>query len=814
LFLSACLVQAATKAQAADMSVLPVGDLDARATLFIGIFTGIICFSLVSAVLFLRAARKARRAEARARSNAGQYDRKLDFLAAVVGSDPQLLVHWNESGDPAIVANSLGSDLAVPDDVARLVRFGGWLKPETAAELESSLEQLHSEGHGFEIELETKSGATVIADGLVAGSGSVLKLRSAAADQSGFSQIVNRDSPQADDAPAARAVLDALPMPVWFFDSKGRIEWVNEAYANAVEAETAQEARDQQYQILGAAQRKAALSALEHSDSYDCQLDGAGRGKKDRLEAVLMKSGEARIGIAMDPVDQSSRTNELSRHFSQQSGILDQISTAIAVFSAERQLTYFNNAFVDHWGLDADWLKGRPRDSELLDKLRDMRRLPEQADYRDWKRKQLAIDDSGKIREDWWHLPDGRTTHVVANRAPDGSVTYLYEDETETLALKSRFNALMRVQKETLDHLGEGVAVFGSDGRLKLFNPSFATIWNLDPESLNAEPHIDDVIKACREQLNDATAWSELKAAVTSIDDQREPIEGQLERPDGVYLAYAGLPLPDGATLLTYVDISDTKRMENALIERNEALVAADRLKSAFISHVSYELRTPLTNIIGFSEFLQNSSVGPLNDKQQEYLGDIRSSSDTLLAIIDDILDLATIDAGGLDLKITPVTAKEIIDGAVLGVRDRLSRSNIKLYVKIGKNVGKFNADAKRMTQALYNLLSNAIGFSEPGSAITVTCNAKDGMVTFRVDDEGCGIPADYQQSVFDRFESRPQGSRHRGAGLGLAIVKSIVELHSGSVELHSTLHEGTSVTIRMPSQGPQVREQQPSAAA
>jgi len=113
-------------------------------------------------------------------------------------------------------------------------------------------------------------------------------------------------------------------------------------------------------------------------------------------------------------------------------------------------------------------------------------------------------------------------------------------------------------------------------------------------------------------------------------------------RPDGSVIDFTAVPLPDGATLVNFADVTASKRIERALAERNEALVEADRLKNQFISHVSYELRTPLTNIIGFSELLSSPRAGELNQKQREYVSDISSSSKTLLSIIDDILDFAT----------------------------------------------------------------------------------------------------------------------------------------------------------------------------
>ena len=488
----------------------------------------------------------------------------------------------------------------------------------------------------------------------------------------------------------------------------------------------------------------------------------------------------------------------------------DRLATAFAVFDADQRLAHFNQAYVDLWQLDPVLLATRPRDGEILDRLRQGRRLPEKADYRDWKKGWLAAYGTNSQREDQWHLPDGRTLHVVADSAAEGGVTYLYENVTERLSLESRYNALIHVQRETLDTLREGVAVFAPNGRLRLHNRAFAAMWRLSPALLGSEPHIDDLIFACRSLYDDPQEWERTKAAVTAIFSERRPYESQFDRPDGMVIACAALPLPDGGTLLTYSDVTDSKRVERALIERNEALETAGRVKSAFVSHVSYELRTPLTNIIGFTELLASPATGTLGEKQREYLSDIRSSGQTLLAIIDDILDLATIDAGTFELKLSPVKARGVIDAAVLGLRERLKQNDIELDIRIQPGIDEFVADGPRVTQILYNLLANAIGFSAARSKIVLSCRREDAKVAFTVEDEGCGIPAEYQASVFDRFESRSKGSGHRGAGLGLSIVKSLVELHGGEIVLSSTPGRGTKISVRLPFAHEAVAEPEP----
>ena len=265
-------------------------------------------------------------------------------------------------------------------------------------------------------------------------------------------------------------------------------------------------------------------------------------------------------------------------------------------------------------------------------------------------------------------------------------------------------------------------------------------------------------------------------------------------------LTCAALPLPDGATLLTFFDTTANANVERALTERNEALLSAEKLRNDFVNHVSYELRTPLTNIIGFTQLLADGGAGPLNPKQIEYAGYIRSSSSALLAIINDILDLASIDAGALELRLEDVDVEETMRAAAEGVQDRLSENNIDLrIVATGDDVGHFQADGRRVRQVLFNLLSNAISFSEAGQTVTLAAMRRGPEVVFKISDRGRGIPGEALERVFERFESLPNGARHRGPGLGLSIVRALVELHGGRVTIESVVGEGTLVTCFFP---------------
>ena len=195
----------------------------------------------------------------------------------------------------------------------------------------------------------------------------------------------------------------------------------------------------------------------------------------------------------------------------------------------------------------------------------------------------------------------------------------------------------------------------------------------------------------------------------------------KLERKDGSVLDCMTMPLPDGATMLTFQDITDTENVERALRERNEALETADQMKVDFVHHVSYELRSPLTTIIGFAHFLSDPSTGPLTPKQAEYLDYITTSTNALLALTNNILDLATIDAGAMKLELGPVDIAKAIEAAAEGIQDRLATDRIELKVDIDPNIGNFIGDERRVVQVLYNLLANAVGFSPQDAAVTIS---------------------------------------------------------------------------------------------
>ncbi len=770
----------------------------------LSIVLGLVLFSTVTALLHLAARRRWTERERQLAADVADARAKAERAEILLSAEPQIIVAWRSPDrDPEIEGDlSLVSDNPI---ARRILGFGSWLPPAGAQALDGMVDRLRARGEGFSTGLTTIGGRHLAAEGRAVGGCAILRIRDVSGDRLDLTRLRDRHGRAQDELEALRAMLDVLPDPAWMRGADGRLAWVNTAFARAVEANGAADAVTRNLDLLDQSARASAEAARRDGKPWVARSSAVVAGARHLLHVVDVPGQTCSAAIAIDLSELEAAKGDLQRQMASHARTLDQLSTAVAIFDRTRKLTFYNAAYRTLWSLDAAFLDGAPLDGEILDRLRAEGRLPEQVDYRAWKSAVLSAYQAVEPAEQPWYLPGGRTLRVVTNPNPNGGLTYLFDDVTERYHLASQYNALIHVQGETLDTLKEGVAVFGSDGRLKLFNSAFADTWRLDPAPLAEKPHVDEIAGACLPLCTDADDWIGLRAIVAGLEEARRGLECRLNRVDGTVLDTAAVPLPDGATLLTFTNVTASVNVARVLEERNQALIDAEEMRNTFAHHVSYELRSPLTNIIGFSQLLGDGGVGPLNPKQQEYAGYITRSSAALLAIINDILDVATIDLGAMELSLGAVDIARVMREAAEGVADRLSESGVALQIVALDGIGRFRADAKRVRQILFNLLSNAIGFSQPGQTVTLAALRRGEEVVFKVTDQGRGIATEVLDRVFDRFHTDTAGSSHRGVGLGLSIVRALVELHGGQVRIDSALGEGTVATCVFPAPADEV---------
>ena len=723
---------------------------------------------------------------------------RLDRANVFLSAESQIVVAWGTANGEPDIDGDLSLVMEIPI-ARRALAFGTWLAPGAAQDLDQFVDRLRHRGERFRLPVVSLAGRHLETEGRAVGGRAVLRIRDVSGSQLELAVLRERHAKIAAEAESFRLLLDSVPQPMWMRGGDDEMTWVNAAYAKAVEAADPQRALAGGTELLDRADRDRAKAARRSTGAFVGRVRGVVEGERHLLEVAEIQTAFGAMGHASDLSELEQVRADLERQMTSHTQTLDQLSTAVAIFNRARRLVFHNAAYRQLWSLEPAFLEQGPTDGEILDRLRAAHRLPEQTDFKGWKANLLNAYLSVETSEQVWHLPDRRTLRVVVNPSPGGGVTYLFDDLSERYRLLSQYNSLFNVQTETLNSLSEAVAVFGSDGRLKLCNPALSQVWDTPLDGLDDNPHIDALIAAFSPALPDKSIWDDLRAIVLGLPDTRARFERRLELVDGKVLQCAATPLPDGAVLVTFADVSAAARFAAALTERNKALLDAEKLRNDFVHHVSYELRSPLTNIIGFIHLLTDGSVGTLNERQREYTGYILQSSGALLAIINDILDIATIDADAMELELGEVDVRATIEAAREGVRDRLAESSIRLNIVVTDDIGVFEADAKRVRQILFNLLSNAIGFSAPGQTVTLAAMRRDDSIIFKVSDQGRGMAPEMIDKAFDRFETKTAGSRHRGVGLGLSIVRAFVELHGGECSIQSALGEGTTATCVFP---------------
>lgn len=610
--------------------------------------------------------------------------------------------------------------------------------------------------------------------------------------------IQNRDFRKENEI--YESILNSISMPIWKRNEDFAIDYCNAFYKKFLDSEK-QGGKEGFVQELDESLKKLSKTAYNQKRNLNIKKHLVMSGERrffDVSEARLV-SDNGVVGFASDITRQEEIEMELERHISAHADLLESSSSAMAIYGPDTRLKFYNNSFMTLWNLKEKWLNGNPTYGEVLELLRERRQLPEQANFTKFRNQQMELfNELTSPHNEFFHLPDGKALRVIVIPHALGGLLFAYEDMTDRFAMERSYNTLIAVQKETLDNLREGIIVFGRDGVLKLYNPTYAEMWPDEADILDKKPHSTEMMELSKKLFNYGNDWEGFKKYWTVRPDTKEPILRRTERTDGKVIEKLIVPLPDGDFLISYVDVTSTITAERRLRERNEALEEADRLKTEFLANVSYELRTPLTSIIGFAEVLEGNHFGKLNRQQIEYVHGIYDSSMNLMSIINDILDLASIEAGYMVLDKRDIDVFRVIASVVKLLRERCRDSELSLSIECAKDVGKIHADERRIKQVLFNIIGNSIKFTDKGGSIVVGAkvSSKNNIVIW-VEDTGIGIPKDDRKKVFDRFfKSKASLSMKKsGTGLGLSVVKNIVKLHGGKIKLESEQGKGTKIS-------------------
>lgn len=802
---STAFAQTPFEAMASAVSA-PVMAMLLSVVIGVSLFLAVLCFISLRALTRQRA--RAQTLDASAES----LRRELDNSKSLVDTsgDGLLLVLPSVGG---LAAGGLASmrtlhcpaeQSAMPTQGDVLSDFNAWIEPGDCEVLERSIDALARDGEAFICDVRTLDGTLINVAGRPIGSRLVVRLRDLSRLQRDFADALHLCANLEDESQHLKQLLNAVDFPVWTADSGGLVSWSNDAFkqrSKASQSEGIMAARA----VVGAKTQWGAIDARHDDGERIAQAqpddEAVADAPGDRL--VHLKS-QTRFGTTLTagyamPVSPSARYEaQLAEVNEAQGRMLNVLNTAVCVFNAERHLTFYNEAFAKLFGFQRRVLDERPHDSTVLTYIKSTRQMPESGNHRGWRDQFSSAYTAQQPLVDDWELYDSRFLRVITAPNADGGAIWLFENETEKFELKSRFTALTQVRAATLDALREGVAVFGSNGRLQLVNPAFKTLWALGEDEAKVGAHVKEITTPIRELARDRRVIDQLVGLVGSLGQRREGFISRLVLSDERVVDLVATPLPGGATMLTANDVSAALAIEETLRESNAALEEAARIKTTFIKHVSYELRSPLTSIIGFAQLLDDRETGPMNDRQRDYLNYVLSSTQSLMALVDSILDLTTVDAGILTLSLNEVSPQQLVADASRGLEDRLLDTGVTIDNVVADNMPKLVVDEARMRQVLYNLLANAVNSSPHGAQVRVKTRRDGDRAIVSVIDRGRGMSATEAKAAFEPFETG-QNAIGSGAGLGLTLSRALVDLHGGSMDLRSREGLGTVVRCILP---------------
>ena len=642
----------------------------------------------------------------------------------------------------------------------------------------------------------------------VGGPGSVLLWVSDTTEARTALSVLQRDRDEAVLAFAALSgLIEAAPFPMWFRDRDARLALVNAAYVGAIEAVSAASviARGTELveSVAGISAIEAAHRAAIGSRPLARMVPVTIAGERRMMQVVdvpLADPDGTPIGVAGYAIDVQELESERVAHrrfADTQRDMLDRMSAAVAQFRSDRSLDFANQPFRRLFGLDAQGVADSPDFSRLLDAWREAGRTPEVRDYPEWRTAHVDWFARTEAAEEDWLLRDGTHLRLVAQPTPDGGLLLIVEDRTEQVQLASTRDTLLRVRTATFDNLFEAVAVFAPDGRLHLWNQRFRRLWGVEENVLAAHPRVDALMGGLADRLAKPTQVSIVQEIIRAATRERAQRSGQIRFKDGRHFDFAAIPLPDGNALLIMLDVTDSRRMEGALRERNEALEAADQVKTAFLSRMSYELRTPLTSIGGFAEMLAGGYAGPLPGTATEYVAAIIESVGVLGRQIDNVLDLAQAEAGTLAIERAPVAVEPLLVDALATVTALAASERVEIVHEFSGPLGDVAGDATRLKRLIVQLLDNAVRFTAParsgGARVLLYAAGQDAAVEIVVSDNGPGLP----DAVARAMRAKAAGTAT--GGIGLALARQLVEAHGGTMEVLSEKGQGTLVRISLP---------------
>lgn len=587
-----------------------------------------------------------------------------------------------------------------------------------------------------------------------------------------------------------KQAFDSLPFPVWLRSEELQIAACNPAYAKAVHADSPEQAvllgselvyekSPREAKVLAAAARAA---GKEKKAREFVVMEGKRRwveASEIPLPAQLYSKNKT-IGFVRDITQEQELQNSLQNHIASHNGVLEHLKTAIAVFDADMRLQFYNTSFMNLWDLEAEWLDSSPTYSHVLDMLREKRRLPENRDFSAYKTREIKYFTSlVAATEDILHLPSGMTLRRMLTPHPLGGLLITYEDVTGHLTMERSMTVLNETQYTVINHLREAILLFGRDGRLRLANTAYLTLWQISDSDFNKPPlTIVEVIEKQKPFFENENNWEALKEQLLGVITSHTGEIFQILRPDGKVLEFVAAGLPDGGIFVSFLDVTEEEK-SSSLAEEKETLlsrfkqttVQAEKLRAVFLEQLGREINPQLSSLTDAVQKLSDNAGQRLSRRQKTCLQTIFDSSSELKILFDDLADLALIETGSAVLELDSVDVRGLLNGIMNTVKEQAKNKNVSLHLSCPDVLPTLIADKKRLKQVLFYLINNA-----------VSAAFKDGTVSLSVYTENKNLVIALEEKSLDVKNDSDTINFAAQNGFAASLIRSFIEMHGGTL--------------------------------
>lgn len=596
----------------------------------------------------------------------------------------------------------------------------------------------------------------------------------------------------------ADRILDNIPWPVWYRDQNLKVEYCNNTYASILDTSRDVVIKKNLPLISGAlfGQGHSLAESVKKSEkpqtvSQYVIVNGA---RKTFSISEIPFASES-LGYAVDNTNLEEAIKNLDKVISAHGEVLEAIPTAIAIFGQNTRLSFYNSAYKKMTGFDEVWLNSAPSYGELLEKKRIYRQLPEYADFQFYKTEQLGMFVSLlEQKQDMLYLPNGNVIRRCVTPHPLGGLIFMLDDISESILLQRENSTVLSVQKETINNLIEGVSVFGSDNRLKFINASMLKLWNIN-ENIPHGTHISEFIEYIRREIEYVGTWEEYSSNVISNLTDRMTKSGRILKKDNSVIFFTYSPLPDGSHLHSYIDVTDSCKLELATYEKDQALNIANDLRCDFISSISSEIRNPVNLIIGYTELLEQQYFGALNEKQISYCAEILNAAQRLISFVNNVKSMDIVDIENIVVIKKIFDIKQVIESVVSAVIDRSNKKGITIHLPENQTPVEVYADKKIIKQIQYHILINLVGFISKKANIKMLLDVNDDRVKVITIANDPTIKHQSKLQAFQRmgFKHVSRVTISEQINLGMPIIKPLIEKHGGTIDVQ---RNGGTITV------------------